>query len=72
MDMKDLFAPGDVIYGYCNGFFGRDDYDTKTCIVVGSKYAVFKNEEEYYTIINYSNYLDKETVDKWKDKENEV
>ena len=57
--MKNI---GKMIYGFCNGYFGRDDYDTKIivyetpkaicCTYVDSQYngilttANFKNEKE--------------------------
>ena len=44
-NMLQLIKPGDVLHGYCSGFFGGDDYDTKTCVKVSPKYAVFENEE---------------------------
>lgn len=41
-NMLQLFARGDVLYGYCNGFFGRDSYTQKTCVLVRPTYAVFE------------------------------
>ena len=69
--MKNLFSPGDIIYGYCNGAFGRDDYDTKTCIFVNNNYAVFQNDEGYGTILNKQDkkWLTIESVEGWKIQE---
>lgn len=71
--MNELFSPGDIIYGYCDGVFGRDDYDTKTCIFINSNYAVFQNEIGHGTILNThcNGYLTKERVDEWKCPEEE-
>ena len=52
-NMLQLFKPGDVIYGYCGGAFGRDSYDTKTCTFVTKSYAVFENEEGVGQILNF-------------------
>ncbi len=67
--MLSLFKPGDVIYGYCNGYFGRDNYDTKTCVLVYPKFAVFTNEEGYGTVLNYDLDLNEDLVNKWKIEE---
>lgn len=40
--MSKLINVGDTIYGFCNGAFGRDDYDTKICVMSKTKYAVFQ------------------------------
>ncbi len=68
--MYKLFNVGDKIYGYCNGYFGRDDYDTKICVLVNSKYAVFQyldgELEGGATVLNNPDNLDEETVKKWK------
>ncbi len=73
MEMKNLmslFSIGDKISGYCNGYFGRDDYDTKLCILVSDRYAVFQYLDGEFegnaTVLNNSNRLDEETVAEWK------
>ena len=59
MNMMQVFKVGDEIGGYCNGYFGRDDYENKTCVMVAPKYAVF---EIWGTgigvILNYSDGLE--------------
>ena len=71
--MRELFSCGDTLYGFCNGYFGRDDYDTKICVMVTNKYAVFQyldgEFEENATVLNFKEELDKEFVDKWKIEE---
>jgi hypothetical protein len=65
-NMLQLFSVGDILYGYCSGFFGRDDYATKTCVFVAPKYAVFEYEKEGWgTILNYDERILSE-VAKWK------
>lgn len=70
MLMEELFKVGDVIEGFCNGYFGRNDYNEKVCVMVSRKYAVFQyvegDEKGYGTILNLSEGLTKETVEKWK------
>lgn len=66
-NMLQLFTAGDVIKGYCNGFFGRDDYKTKTCVMVAVKYAVFEYQDGFAVTLNYDDkYFDKERIAKWK------
>lgn len=36
-----------VLYGYCNGYFGRDSYGDKRIEVVGYDYIVCRNDEGY-------------------------
>lgn len=71
--MDKLFNIGDLIYGFCNGYFGRDDYDDKICILVNSRYAVFQyidgEMEGQATVLNYRDSITKENVDNWKIKE---
>lgn len=68
--MNNFFNIGDRIYGFCNGYFGRDDYDTKICVSVTNKYAVFQyldgDFEGNAVVLNYPDRLDKETVNEWK------
>ena len=67
--MKQFFNIGDNIYGFCNGYFGRDDYDDKLCIMVTNKYAVFQYTDGEFegnaVVLNYPDRLDKETVEEW-------
>lgn len=56
-NMNQLFTPGDMIGNYCSGFFGRNDYDNKTCVMVSSKFAVFVNEEGRATVLNWDDSL---------------
>lgn len=68
--MLNLFTVGDVLYGFCNGYFGRDDYSTKICVMVTPNYAVFQytggEAQGFATILNYKEGLRLETVNEWK------
>ena len=70
--MLGLFNVGDVISGYCNGYFGRDDYGTKVCVMVTPMYAVFEYISEgdeskgMATVLNYTEALNETIVDSWK------
>lgn len=35
---------GDILYGFCGGFFGRDSYDDKRIEAVGSDWVVARQE----------------------------
>lgn len=68
--MNKLFNIGDTLYGFCNGYFGRDDYSTKTCVMVTERYAVFQYAdgefEGHATVLNWPERLNTEMVSKWK------
>ncbi len=68
--MHKLFNVGDKIYGFCNGYFGRDDYDTKICVFVTPKYAVFQYLEGEFEgngkALNNPDLLDHESIIDWK------
>jgi hypothetical protein len=70
MIMNQLFNIGDKLEGFCSGYFGRDDYDTKICVLITPKYAVFQyvdgEMEGNAAVLNNPERLDKETVDSWK------
>ena len=69
MNMLQVFSVGDTIFGLCNGYFGRDEYDDKVCIMVRPKYAMFENDEGEGTVLAYDGGLDEETVAKLKVEE---
>jgi len=59
VNMLQIFQVGDVIENYCNGYFGRDDYERKVCVMVTPKYAVFQYEDGQAAVLNYSEGLEK-------------
>ena len=63
--MLEIFNVGDEITGYCNGYFGIDDYDDKVCVFVTKDYAVFENEKGEGTVLNYEDGMDN-TCREWK------
>jgi len=72
MLMSELFSVGDTIYGFCNGYFGRDDYDDKVCVIVTPRYAVFEYTLGDYmgnaVVLNNPERFDLETINEWKCK----
>ena len=54
MNMLKVFTVGDEIGGYCQGYFGRDNYSNKTCVMCAPKYAVFEERETgKASVVNY-------------------
>jgi hypothetical protein len=74
--MKEFFSVGDVISGYCNGYFGDDYYYyDRLCVMVTDNYAVFQYIEGPLkgdaVVLNEPSRLPKDLLSKWKvDKEN--
>lgn len=65
---------GTKIYGYCNGYFGRDDYDDKIIILEGRKWIVcsyLDTDNDYVTCVNFDTEEEKiECIKRWmEDKE---
>lgn len=71
MKMHQFFNVGDTIQGFCNGAFGRDDHDSKICILVNANYAVFQYLDGEFegnaTVLNNPERLDTETTTEWKE-----
>ena len=65
---------GTKIYGFCNGYFGRDDYDDKIIILEGKKWIVcsyLDTNNDYVTCVNFDTEEEKiESIKRWmEDKE---
>lgn len=45
--MSQRIEIGDVLEGFCDGWFGRDSYDDKTVVHVGADYVVV-SENSYW------------------------
>lgn len=43
--LTDVFAVGEVLYGFCNGYFGRDSYDDKRVEAVGADWMIVREGE---------------------------
>lgn len=39
------FEPGDVLFGFCGGFFGRDSHGPKTIEAIGKDWVVVREED---------------------------
>ena len=68
--LNEFFNVGDRTYGFCNGYFGGDDYCPKICVMVTSKYAIFQyldgNWEGEAVALNNPELLTKKSVTEWK------
>ena len=71
--MLQLFKIGDMLYGFCNGYFGSADYDNKVCVMVTPEYAVFQYINGFSVgkgvVLNYDTGLTKELINNWKKNE---
>lgn len=69
MHYKDKFV-GIKIYGFCNGYFGRDSYDDKVIVASGEDWIVAKNEKGHN---EYATFDDPEEMDdlieEWRTEE---
>jgi len=52
MNYKDKFV-GTTIYGFCNGYFGRDSYDDKVIIASGENWIVGKTQYGYVEFASF-------------------
>jgi hypothetical protein len=46
-DLKRLVRQGDRLFGYCNGFFGRESYADKTVQQVGDNWILALEDDAY-------------------------
>lgn len=62
---------GTRIYGYCNGYFGRDDYNDKIIIHEGKTWIVCSYlDSEEVSVANFKNEIDKNgCIKDWSVKE---
>lgn len=44
---RHRIVPGDVLHGYCGGYFGRDSYDDKRVEAVGADWIVARDSRGY-------------------------
>jgi hypothetical protein len=60
---------GTRLYGYCNGYFGRDSYDEKTIVAlgeVGGKLWIVANENNY---VAFASGMSMEDIQRWSEEE---
>lgn len=65
---------GKIISGYCNGYFGRDDYDTKKIVFVGKRYIVTENENGIPNFVYFYDESREEAeklIESWLDEDEE-
>lgn len=64
---------GTKIYGYCNGYFGREDYDDKIIIFEGKKWIVcayLDTDNDNVTCLNFDSEEEKEAcIKRWSVRE---
>ena len=61
---------GIKIYGYCEGYFGRDDYSDKVVILEGKKWIVcsYLNNDRV-ACVNFNTGEEKiECIERWSEK----
>ena len=44
-NIMQTFILGEVLYGFCNGFFGRDSYENKRVEAFGIDWVVCRDED---------------------------
>lgn len=72
--MKNI---GKTIYGFCNGYFGRDDYDTKIIVFETDKSICCRNisddkwnKNNWLTVANFDSEEEKQNcIDRWSKEE---
>ena len=60
---------GTKLYGYCNGYFGRDSYEEKQIVYAGENYIVCEYNDGWPCIAIFDNKSDKEIealIEDWK------
>ncbi len=71
---------GRIVYGFCNGYFGRDDYEDKIivfetecsicCRYITDTYEHGYREKGWLTCANFKSPEEKQTcIDRWNKKE---
>ena len=62
---------GTTIYGFCGGYFGRDDYEDKIIIFEGATWIVCRYvDRDEVACANFRNEAEKvECVSEWRNKE---
>lgn len=70
MNYKDKFV-GIRIYGYCNGYFGRDSYDDKIIIASGTDWIVAQTDEgsHEFAIFDEGENVER-CIERWSREEN--
>ena len=69
--LSDHFAVGDALYGYCDGYFGRDSYGEKRVEAVGSDWMIVREGGEPRALLGVPHGLDAALVDRWRTEPDE-
>lgn len=63
---------GRKIYGFCNGYFGRDDYEDKIILAEGERWILctyldkYAKNNDWVTVCNFDTAKEKqECIDNW-------
>jgi hypothetical protein len=64
-----LLPVGTVLYGYCNGYFGRDSYESKRVETVGADWVVARSEYNGNPVFAYIPFPDPKMIEEWKTPE---
>ena len=61
---------GRLIYGFCNGYFGRDDYSTKRIESEGVDWIVCRYSDSDVSFASFENEEEKqEMINRWSKEE---
>lgn len=69
MDVGLAIRVGTMLYGFCNGFFGRDSYSNKRVEAVGADWVVVREENGNPNFADFSQWNAQdvlEMIEKWK------
>lgn len=63
-------SPGTKLYGFCNGYFGRDSYGEKTVIASGTwddvNWVVVTTREFRQNVMLMATGFDESDIERWK------
>ena len=61
-----------ILHGFCEGYFGRDDWEDKIIILEGETWIVCKYlRKDTLVCLNFDSAIEKqECIDKWSKKNN--
>lgn len=63
---------GTKLYGFCNGYFGRDSYEDKVIEYIGEDYIVARDSRDVVLLAYFNNRNEIEYyIKKWSDEDNE-
>lgn len=69
-----LINVGDILYGYCDGYFGRDSYEEKIILHFGKDYIVVREKYSNQVLVanldeNINEPEVRKMIEKWKREE---